>query len=212
MSELAARRTVKEDNSRRHDGGGYEPNLFWTQDSVFPDFSRFAEHWWSLPRTGLIPHRRDFRPECLGPLMAHLVIHELISRDDIRLRLVGTGVAADHRREIQGSNYLDFAAPARRHLVSDAIHLLCDFPCGVVTGLNSYTSSGRVLYRKTLGLPVRDDTGAARLVYYCSRPSPERDRFEDTSDPIEAIRVTDRYFVDIGAGIPEFDDREDIPG
>lgn len=144
-------------------------------------------------------------------MLPNIVIHELVSRDEIRLRLVGTGVAADHRREIQGTNYLDFTAPARRHLVSDAIHLLCAHPCGVVTGLNAVTRSGRMLYRKTLGLPMRDDCGVANLVYYCSRPSTDRDYFEDTSDPIESIRAIDRYFVDIGAGIPEFDDRDDIP-
>lgn len=174
-------------------------------------FVEFANYWCSLPSDGLIPHRRDFRPEALVRIVPNVVIHQLVSPDEVRLRLVGTEVVKDHRREITGKNYLEFVAADRRALVSSALHLICARPCGVVTGLDATTQNGRTLVRRTFGLPMRNDAGLVNLIYFCSLPSKERDPFEDQSDPIARISVSDRRFLDIGAGVPEFDDFPDAP-
>ena len=64
----------------------------------------FARYWLSLDTIDLIPSRRQFAPEKLHSIMAHLVIHELVSPSFIKLRLVGTAVIDDYGQEITGRN------------------------------------------------------------------------------------------------------------
>jgi hypothetical protein len=178
-----------------------------SESAIFRDF---AEYWRSLPSHELIPFRRDFRPEALERIVPSIVIHDLVSPDMVRLRLVGTEVVKDHRREITGKNYLELVEPDRRALVFAALKMICEHPCGIVTGLDATTQRGRALVRRTFGLPMRNDDGFANLIYFCSLPSKEREPFEDYSDPISLISVSGRRFLDIGAGVPDFDDYPEI--
>lgn len=166
----------------------------------------FARYWLSLPADDLIPSRRDFEPERIPDLLANLVIHELISPEFLKLRLVGTAVVDDYGQEITGRNYLDFVEEHRRPKASRAIHLICEQPCGMLVHLRSITESGKVLSRESVAFPMRDGNGAARLVYFCSNPAVEREAFFDEPDMLKIMKVLDRLFIDIGAGVPEFED------
>ena len=50
-----------------------------TDLALNPTLKAFDDHWAALPKTGLVPHRRDFQPERLGRALAHMVVHELVS-------------------------------------------------------------------------------------------------------------------------------------
>ncbi|NQW08311.1 MAG: PAS domain-containing protein [Alphaproteobacteria bacterium] len=167
---------------------------------------RFAEHWESLPKIDLIPSRAAFEPERLGPILANVVIHELISPELITLRLVGTAVVDDYGQEITGRNYLDFVEEERRPKASRAIHLICEQPCGMLVHLRSTTHSGKILTRESIALPMRNDDGKAALVYFCSSPARERETFIDERDELRVMGVLQRHFIDIGAGVPDFQD------
>ncbi|WPZ36893.1 PAS domain-containing protein [Thalassobaculum sp. OXR-137] len=166
----------------------------------------FARHWLSLPTVDLIPSRRDFEPERIPGLLANLVIHELISPEHLKLRLVGTAVVDDYGREITGQNYLDFVEPARRQKASRAIFLICEQPAGMLVHLRSVAENGTVLTRESVAFPMRDDNGVARLVYYCSNPATERKTFFDDRHELRVMNVLDRRYIDIGAGLPDFSD------
>jgi len=166
----------------------------------------FARHWLSLPTIDLIPSRRDFEPERIPGLLANLVIHELIAEDHIRLRLVGTAVVDDYGQEITGRNYLDFVEESRRPKASQAIFLVCDHPAGMLVKLRSVAESGKLLTRESIAFPMRDDDGVARLVYFCSNPAEERETYFDEPDTLTVMKVLDRRFIDLGAGLPAFSD------
>lgn len=166
----------------------------------------FAAHWLSLDAVDLIPHRSQFLPERIPGLLANLVIHELVAPDLIRLRLVGTAVVDDYGQEITGRNYLDFVEEERRSKASRAIHLVCEQPCGMLVNLRSHAASGATLTRESIAFPMRDEDGIARLVYFCSNPAEERRTFFDKPDALEVMKVLDRRFIDIGAGLPDFQD------
>lgn len=166
----------------------------------------FARYWLSLPTVDLVPSRRDFEPECIPGLLANLVIHELVSPEHLRLRLVGTAVVDDYGQEITGRNYLDFVAEERRPKASRAIFLVCEQPAAMLVHLRSSTESGKLLTRESVAFPMRDDDGRARLVYFCSNPAEERATYFDERDTLKIMNVLDRSFIDIGAGTPEFSD------
>lgn len=174
--------------------------------AVEPRTRMFADYWNSLPKTDLVPSRSAFKPEENTAILANIVIHELISPEHIRLRLVGSAVIEEYGREITGRNYLDFVDEERRPKASRAIFLVCEQPCGMYVLLRSQGRSGRVMTRESIAFPMRDDEGVARLVYFCSSPARERtDVFEDP-DELRIMNVLRRTFIDIGAGIPDFRD------
>ena len=175
-----------------------------TDLDLTPILRTFADHWAALPKTGLVPHRRDFHPEGLGRALAHVVVHELISPDDIRLRLVGSMIARAYDEEITGRNYLDMVVPERRAAASEPFFTACGRPCGMYTRMRSVAWRGLTMQRISLGYPVCDDIGI-RWFYSCSitEPSDEPD-FDFANDGTATVTdVLDRRFLDIGAGTPD---------
>lgn len=166
----------------------------------------FAEYWMALPKIDLIPRRDSFRPEDLPRILPSIVIHELVSSEMIRLRLVGSAVTRDYGQEITGRNYLDFVEAERRPKASRAIHLICEQPAGMLVQLRSVTRNGRVMTRESIAFPLRGDGDAANLVYFCSSPARERDYSGPESDELQVMNVMRRTYIDIGAGLPDFRD------
>ena len=165
----------------------------------------FADYWHSLPKQDLIPSRLDFDPCTQGPILSSYIIHELVAPDFIRLRLVGTKHLPGFGADVTGRNYLDFVEPARRAKASRAIHLVCEQPCGMLVTLQSKTQEGRLYLNETFALPMRDNDGQARLVYYQSNSAPLAE-YRPPSDKLAVLDIHKRIFIDIGAGMPDFED------
>lgn len=166
----------------------------------------FARYWLSLDAVDLVPGRAHFTPESIPGLLPHLGIHELISPDFIKLRLVGSAIVDDYGREITGHNYLDFVEPNRRAKASRALHLVCEHPSIMIAHLSSTTVGGGALTRESIALPMRNDEGAVNLIYFCSTPARERTTYFDEREELRVATVLDRRFIDIGVGVPDFQD------
>ena len=166
----------------------------------------FAEYWHSLPKHNLIPSRMDFDPCLQGPILSTYIIHELISPETVRIRLVGTKMREGFGMDPTGRNYLDFVEPARRTKASRAIFLVCEQPCGMLVNLKSKTQTGRMYMNETFALRMRDNEGRARLVYYQSNSAPLDEYRDASSDQLVMLDIAKRIFIDIGAGIPMFKD------
>lgn len=166
----------------------------------------FADYWLSLPKVKLIPRKTDFDPIDQRQILTSFVIHELVSPDEIIVRLAGTAVRQEYGFEPTGTNYLDRVAPQRRAKASEAIHLVCEHPVGMRVKRTSTTKLGHVLLNESLALPMRDDEGMARLVYYQTNMSALPKHRVANQDELLRIEILDRTFLDIGAGIPNFQD------
>lgn len=164
----------------------------------------FAEHWQSLPKIDLIPHRESFRPEELARILPHIVIHELVSPGIVRLRLVGSAVIDDYGQDITGRNYLDFVEQARRPTASRALFLVCEQPAGMLVQLRSISRAGRIMTRESIAFPFRGDGDRANLAYSCSSTARERDFSASGNDELQIMRVARRNYIDVGAGLPDF--------
>lgn len=167
---------------------------------------RFADYWLSLPKDSLIPRRSAFEPERIASLLPNVVIHELVSPEFLRLRLVGSAVIDDYGQDITGRNYLDFVEEPRRPKASRAIFVICEQPAGMLVQLRSITRGGRIMTRESIAFPIRSDDGDARFVYFCSSPARERDFAHPETDELQVMNVMRRTYIDIGAGLPDFRD------
>lgn len=168
----------------------------------------FLDYWDTLPKLDGIPSRRDFDPCEQGPVLSSYVINELISPEFIRVRLAGTNIREQYGFETTGHNYLDFVDEWRRETASRSLFLICEHPCGLLASLRSETRSGRIMANESIGLPMRDNSGAAKLIYYQSNLIDVEEFREPSEDEILKIDVVDETYFDIGAGIPSFNQIE----
>ena len=166
---------------------------------------RFAEYWHGLPKQDLIPSKRDFDPCTQGPALATYVIHELVSPEMIRIRLAGTRLRQGFVFVRTGRNYLDFVEEKRRASASRAIFLVGEHPAGMLVRLAIRTQNGTLLLNETLALPMRDNDGVARLVYYQANDQPGSPLRDPQADPLVEFTVRNRVFIDIGNGLPAFE-------
>ena len=174
---------------------------------VIEDSTRlFAEYWDSLPKVDLIPPRGTFRPEEVPRLLPNIVIHELVSPEMVKLRLVGSAVIDDYGQDITGRNYLDFVEEERRPTASRSLFLTCEHPAGMLALLRSVSRAGRVMTRESIALPFRRDDGVANLTYAYSSTARERDYASVELDELQIMSVARRDYIDIGAGVPDFRD------
>ena len=172
----------------------------------------FANYWFGLPRQGLVPTRRDFDPCTQGPILSTYVIHELISPDFIRVHLAGTGVREQYGTEITGTNYLDFVEGWRKENASRSLVVICEQPCGILAHLRARTATGKEVINESIGLPMRDNSGAVRLIYYQSNTVFEEGYRDPEEDMLMTLEIEDETHFDIGAGLPDFQRLTGPPG
>ena len=168
-----------------------------------PRARRFADYWLSLPRTDLIPQRRDFDPAALARILNTFMIFEIVSPDHVLIRLAGTTVIEHYGREITGRNYLDFRTAEERQMVGAAMAQVARHPCGqrVVHRVKAGDGSDRM--SEAFGLPMRDDDGKPTLLFY-QIDGLRLDDFKSREERyLSEITVSSLDFYDIGNGIPE---------
>lgn len=166
------------------------------------DISRaFARYWLSLDKDGLIPRRQDFAPEQIQNLLPNMIIHEIVSPTELKMKLVGTAIVEAFGQEMTGRNYLDFVEEERRASASQAIRLVCEQPCGMLVRVKVLSKTGMALTRETVAFPMRDDDGAAKFVYFCSTPHARTGSSRETEETL-VDEITERRYLDIGAGVP----------
>jgi hypothetical protein len=175
-----------------------------------PKSVEFVDYWDSLPKIDLIPSRRDFDPCDQGPVLSSYVIHELETPEMIRIRLAGTGIRDQYGFETTGRNYLDFVEDWRRETASRSIFLICKHPCGLLASLRSETRSGMVMKNESVGLPMRDNDGKPSLIYYQSNMIDLEAFREPSEDEILKLDIVDEFYIDLGSGIPSFNQVEFI--
>ena len=168
-----------------------------------PRARRFADYWLSLPRTDLIPHRRDFDPAALVDILDTFMIFEIVAPDHFLIRLAGTTVIERYGREITGLNYLDFRTPDERPIARAMMPLVATHPCGqlIVQTVQTADSKGRT--SQSFGLPMRDDTGQAKLLFYQVDYFDLDDMKSREEHYLLEQRTIVRHFIDIGNGVPD---------
>ena len=170
---------------------------------------QFFDYWQALPRDpgALLPRRSCFLPEEVPDLLNTMVIYELVSDSLILTRLNGTSLNERFGRDITGENYLDFVAAERREKAAQAFWTVAGHPCGMQVTLVHRLTSGRDILVEALGLPFINDRGENPIVFFQSNeiaPEKKYKRREDAQ--LQLILVLERTMIDLGGGVPEYQD------
>ncbi|WP_421784075.1 PAS domain-containing protein [Kiloniella litopenaei] len=176
---------------------------------------QFYDYWQGLERAeGFdMPNRSSFRPEDIPSLLPNIIIYELISRDNIKIRLQGTAINERFGHDMTGANYLDYVADDRRQVASDAFWLMAQHPCGICAVLEHALSSGRNVSVESIGFPLRNDIPTLDgsepnpIIVYQSNEIEDLKPFEfKSNERLELILVVERQIIDLGKGAPTFID------
>lgn len=160
------------------------------------------QYWLGLPRESGIPAASDFDPAAARSWLADITIFNVNSPDDIRHRLVGTGIVGRLGYDATGKNLLDFIDPSYRRQCSRDMHEVAWRPCGWQVRYLTHYPSGRIAHIQSLYLPLRGPAGKPpRIVSVHTPESPER--YDGTADkPNFASEIARMIWIDAGFGVP----------
>jgi hypothetical protein len=89
--------------------------------------------WRDLPRDGLIPNRRAFRPRLAKAFLRHLILAQAPSLGDptLRIRVAGDAIRQYVQDNIVGMNFLDFMeGKERKARALEIARQMFERPCG----------------------------------------------------------------------------------
>ncbi len=176
-------------------------------DLHHPRSQALFDYWLSLPREGTLPLRSSFFPEKIPQLLSSLIIYEMVSPSFIKFRLAGTAVRERMGVDPTGQNYLDYVSDERRVKASQSFFAVVDHPCGMRVISHHGMASGRKKYLEVLVLPIENDMGENPIVLCeANEIKPDIDDVFQDEDLLKNIAIVRRDFIDLGAGISDFQD------
>ena len=161
----------------------------------------FVSHWLSLKKDGLVPSIQEFLDHPHPETQPFVVLLDVIAVDEIRIRLMGTGLVQLTGRELTKTNALDMYAPSLRKKVGQACLTMVSTPCGQMTERLVNTASGLIVPASTVALPVLCKSGQGCLAAYTST----RESIATGDSMSVAREILSTEWIDIGAGLPSAD-------
>lgn len=177
-------------------------DVFCSQNQHYFDF------WKSLPRDGLVPKISSFHPEEIHRLLTSFTVYELVSTDCILIRKGGSAIELREDYEQKGDNYLDLVAPERREKAGGAFFAMYKQPCGMRVIMRHTLKNGKYIILEGMGLPFINDKGGSPLVYISNHEiaDPAPHYLPGTEDSYKGMLLLQRDFIDIGAGLADYQD------
>ncbi|MAU59596.1 PAS domain-containing protein [Parvibaculum sp.] len=160
------------------------------------------QYWLSLPRASGIPNASDFDPAAARSWLADMTILTVNGPEEIRHRLVGTGIADRLGYDATGKNLLDFVDPSyRRQCARDMLEVAWR-PCGWQVRYLTHYPSGRVAHVQSIYLPLKGpERQPPRIVSVHTPENPER-YTRTASKPNFASEIARMVWIDVGFGVP----------
>ena len=163
-------------------------------------FRRNPEFYLSLAliKKGLVPNLSEFLDPPTLETQPLVVLLDVISIDDVRIRLMGTGLVQLTGRELTKTNALDIYAPESRKKVGQACVTMVKRPCDQMTERLVKTTSGLVVPASTVTLPVLCKSGQGCLAAFTQ----SRESIAAGNSMSVVREIISSEWIDIGAGFP----------
>jgi hypothetical protein len=162
----------------------------------------FEQFWRSLPKDGLIPHRRDMKPARAGALLRDIVLLEarLGENPSLRVRLVGSAVQERIQKNITGQDYLEFRASEYRAGTIDATRRMFRLPCGLWQVMAMHYERGFAQNFELTAFPLLSDDADVPFILGLMNPTGGLVKARTLNGtPIMADTATVFEYIDIGA-------------
>ena len=162
-----------------------------------------ANYWFSLPKLGLIPERKEIQPRAIASVLPHIVLLEQTDNIGLNIRLFGTGNTERWGLEPTGTDFLSWVTPDSRDAIVAALSTLHTTPCGVIIHGDELYVSGEQVRTESAFFPMRPAEGRARVLFgsivMVGDPG-----IADTERTLASAfyRLSDIHYINIGAGIP----------
>lgn len=166
-----------------------------------PRLSEFWGYWNGLPKEGLVPHLSDYLDNVPPTVQPYVVIMDLSSKDQMRVRLTGTAMV-EFAGEMTGTKaeilYRDETRRQAMALAWTATH----HPCGYLADRILRSKNGQLINSPGLVVPIRPGTPDTwSVIGFQVMPDSSDGVAEE--DQIEAVQsVSKQTWVDLGAGVP----------
>lgn len=153
----------------------------------------FAEHWFSLPRAGVMPSLADFLDRPHPVLQPMVAITDVFSDTEIRYRLVGTALVYGFGRERTGHNILEVTAPALRPELAAWFKRIVEHPCGARSMVTAATSRGREASFETVCFPLSRDDHPPVVIGYNETITP----LEEDEHVVQFLAMHDSEWIEL---------------
>jgi hypothetical protein len=160
---------------------------------------KFFDHWKRLISSGVMPSLHDFLGVPNPELQPNVIILDVLSESDVRIRLMGTAIVQLIGRELTKTNSLDVYADHLRPVVGRACMTMVAQPCGQFTRRMVNTAGGLLMPASSVALPLANKSGTGCIA-----------AFTHTNDPVTAgdsmiviHDIVSSHWIDIGAGVPD---------
>jgi hypothetical protein len=171
------------------------------QLSGLPHCRAFVSVWQQWRGDRLLPTRADVRPEMLGLALSALAVLEVVTPDEIVIRLVSSQAEAFWGVSMKGRNYVDLVRPEDRAERIERHQRLINTPCGALTATHLVAKNQLVVAVRAVILPVAPQPGATpTFLYIATDFQPGRDLAKSTTHAAPLAGGFD--YVDIGFGVP----------
>ena len=167
---------------------------------------RFIAAWlgWRGPE-GLMPKRSAVELGDIKGLLGRIILFEIISEDDIRIKVAGSQLRDHINFEATGRNFAAITPPAQWPVRRWRLKKMGTSPCGgLMINRETETQSGDAVRFETVTLPV-EPNGAGKprlLISNVAVLGAVHD--PPASDRPQMVYMPDEFrFLDLGAGIPE---------
>jgi len=161
--------------------------------------AQFQEFWSDLPKSGLLPHSRDFLGAPEPALIPHVYIMEL-SDDGPLIRFMGTALVTLHGRDLTGQLFAEGLPTTIRDPLTHNCSNVAAHPCGLLELAEFKSATGRPFQMETVMLPLAVDEG--RMSRVCTFSSILEDLHNEDRDSISFQGRQEPGWFDIGAGCP----------
>jgi len=166
----------------------------------------FVAAWlrWRGPRQ--VPRRGDLDLVSIRRLMPMLLLVEVITPDEMRVRVAGTRLRDYLGVEITGANYIELAPPEGRAIRRHRTWHMATQPCGSRLIYRHRFASGRVLPSEAVSLPL--DTERAdgpRLLLAHIAPMQADNASPEPAASTQVDIAASFSYLDIGHGVPSRD-------
>jgi hypothetical protein len=168
---------------------------------------QFEALWRSLRRSGLIPHRCDFRPAKARHLLRDLVLLEAPAAPHpcARIRISGEGFNEAAGQNMAGRDHLELLPAQYRAGAVATSEMMVNRPCGLWQVSPIHLARGYAIHLEMTAFPLRADDGGPPCLLAHVRPVQGfMAATLPTPNGLSIDTAVTFRFLDIGAGVPEW--------
>jgi hypothetical protein len=166
-------------------------------DWMSTEAETLARYWKQLQTSEAVPRRVDFDPAEVSTILPGIMILEVISDENIIVRLTGTALTELFGQEITGMDFLDFWPPGLRYEAGKVLMSLVSKPCGLLVRIVGTTEQNVEVSSVSVGFPLIGRNDKCDMLVFHTDDAILPVTHNSRTDNLTSLRVKRRLVIDI---------------